>query len=137
LQALYDVPENDIILVHDAARPGVSAEIISSVIEAASSFGSALAAIPVVDTLKREDEGKSAQTFPRYDLWRAQTPQAASRVVFLNAYKQAILDDYEGTDEAELLEHIGIHPMLVTGNEKNLKVTYPEDLELLRKLMGG
>jgi 2-C-methyl-D-erythritol 4-phosphate cytidylyltransferase len=105
------------------------------VVETAASFGSALAAIPVVDTLKREDEGKSAQTFPRYDLWRAQTPQAASRVVFLNAYKQAILDDYEGTDEAELLEHIGIYPMLVTGNEKNLKVTYPEDLELLRKLM--
>jgi 2-C-methyl-D-erythritol 4-phosphate cytidylyltransferase len=135
LQKLFDAAEDDIILVHDAARPGVTARIISDVIESAKAFGAALAAIPLVDTLKREDEGKSANTVSRESLWRAQTPQAASRIVFLNAYKTAITDDFEGTDESELLEHIGIYPTLVTGSEQNMKVTYPEDLELVKKLM--
>jgi 2-C-methyl-D-erythritol 4-phosphate cytidylyltransferase len=135
IQTLFHVPDDDVILVHDAARPGVTAKIISDVTEMINLRGAALAAIPLVDTIKREDEGKAVNTIPRVSLWRAQTPQGARRVILLNAYKTAINDDFEGTDEAELLEHIQVFPTLVTGADRNMKVTYPEDIELVGKLM--
>ncbi|HYM19809.1 MAG TPA: 2-C-methyl-D-erythritol 4-phosphate cytidylyltransferase [Candidatus Kapabacteria bacterium] len=135
LAKLSDVPPDDIILVHDAARPGVSAEIITSLIEAIKRSDAALAAIPVVDTLKRDEGGNSVETISRDHLWRAQTPQGATHEILSQAFAAAEREAYEATDEAELLERIGIRATLVLGSEKNMKVTYPEDLDRVARLM--
>lgn len=137
LQKLLDENPEGIVLVHDAARPGVDASIISSVIEAAMGQGAALAAIPVVDTLKRELGGLSVATVSRAQLWRAQTPQGAGLQLLRKAFEEAKALRFEGTDEAELLERLGIHSKLVLGNERNMKVTYPEDLDRISRLLIG
>ena len=126
----------EIILVHDAARPGVSDQIITDVIEASAEYGAALAAIKVVDTLKSEKDGCVDGTVSREHLWRAQTPQGAKKPLLLQAFEQAASDGYIGTDEIELLERIGVKVRIVAGSEENLKVTFPNDLLRLEKLLG-
>jgi 2-C-methyl-D-erythritol 4-phosphate cytidylyltransferase len=135
LSALSVGSSSEIVLVYDAARPGVEASLISSVIDASAEHGAALAAIPVVDTLKREAGGLSVATVSRASLWRAQTPQGAKRVLLEDAIREAGIRGYEATDEAELLERMGFNAKLVLGSERNMKVTYPEDLERVKKLL--
>ncbi len=122
----------DYALVHDAARAFVTEEIIIDVMEATIEFGAAIAAIPVVDTLKIVSDGVIDATIPRESLWRAQTPQGASLEVLLEAYHAAITQDFNATDEASVLEHAGVAVHVVLGDESNFKVTYPEDLERAR-----
>ena len=134
LSSIHDHCE--IVLIHDAARPGVSNQIITDVIEASAEYGAALAAVAIVDTLKREENGMVLGTIPRENLWRAQTPQGAKKQLLLQAFKQAESDGYIGTDEIELLERIGIKVRIVSGSEENLKVTFANDLLRLEKLLG-
>ncbi len=133
LSSLHD--DCEIVLVHDAARPGVSDQIITDVINASGEFGAALAAVAVVDTLKREEHGMVSGTVSRENLWRAQTPQGAKKQLLLQAFAQAESDGYTGTDEIELLERIGATVRMVAGSEENLKVTFPEDIERLERLL--
>jgi 2-C-methyl-D-erythritol 4-phosphate cytidylyltransferase len=135
LAMLAEGASTGVVLVHDAARPGVDAVIISSVIDAASESGSALVAIPVVDTLKRESGGHSVATVSRAQLWRAQTPQGAKTPLLLRAIDEAKALGYEGTDEAELLERSGQHPRLLLGSEQNMKVTFSDDLDRISRLI--
>lgn len=128
MQKLEELGASDSVLVHDAARPFVRSELITNVIEAIEKHGAALAAIPVVDTLKHSAGGFSAATIPRKDLWRAQTPQGARFELLKQALESAHSGSYSATDEAELLERIGVKPFLVIGDEKNVKITYSEDL---------
>ena len=127
----------EIILVHDAARPGVSGQIITDVIESSAEYGAALAAVAMVDTLKRGENGMVSGTVSRENLWRAQTPQGAKKQLLLQAFKQAESDGYTGTDEIELLERIGVKVRIIAGSEENLKVTFPEDLQRLEKLLSN
>lgn len=126
---------SELVLVHDAARPGIDVAVITAIVEAIDRHGAALAAIPVVDTLKRESDGFSAATISRASLWRAQTPQGARRVLLLKAVDEARIRGYEGTDEAEVLERAGVAVKLVLGNERMMKVTYPDDLERVALLL--
>lgn len=135
LNALSARVAADVVLIHDAARPGIAPELISAVIAASSEFGAALAAIPVVDTLKREVDGLSVSTVSRASLWRAQTPQGAKRSLLERAISEAVVRGFEATDEAELLERIGVNAKLLLGSECNMKVTYPEDLSRVAALM--
>lgn len=135
LRALKDkAPQN--VLIHDAARPFVSAEIISRIIACLERSPACLAAIPVSDTLKAEQNGIVSRTISRNGLWRAQTPQAFRFDDILEAHGLAEAegrDDF--TDDAALAEWRG-HPVeLVMGSERNIKLTTAEDFELAEKLM--
>lgn len=120
--------EDDIILVHDAARPLITHRIIEAVIDAAILYEASIAAVPIVDTLKREEGGFAKETISREHLWRAQTPQAARAGLLEMALVHAQNTQTIGTDEADLLSLIGVESFIVHGDENNFKITYIEDL---------
>ncbi|HEX2167196.1 MAG TPA: 2-C-methyl-D-erythritol 4-phosphate cytidylyltransferase [Longimicrobiales bacterium] len=135
--ALSAVPmEADIVLVHDAARPLVSAEVIERCINAAAGGRSAIAAIPVVDTVKEVDEGGRVTGTPdRRTLWAAQTPQAFPAEVLRNAHARAAADNVSTTDDAALVTRYGGAVVVVEGAPENLKVTTPVDLKIIAALL--
>ncbi|MDR2368775.1 MAG: 2-C-methyl-D-erythritol 4-phosphate cytidylyltransferase [Deltaproteobacteria bacterium] len=126
-------PGAQVVLVHDAARPLVRPGDIGRVREAARLHGAAILAIPVSDTLKLAGpDGDVAKTVPRDRLWRAQTPQGFSREVLGRAFSLA---DGEGfTDEASMVEAMGVKVRLVLGSQDNLKITDRADLEMARAI---
>ena len=125
-----EVGADDVVLVHDAARPCVVAADIAAVLDAARADPvGALLAAPVRDTLKRAgDDGRSAGTEPRERLWRALTPQAFRRAELAAALHAAAAAGVVATDEAMAFERLGRFPRLVEGRDDNLKVTTPADL---------
>uniref|UniRef100_UPI00405619A9 2-C-methyl-D-erythritol 4-phosphate cytidylyltransferase n=1 Tax=Candidatus Electronema sp. TaxID=2698783 RepID=UPI00405619A9 len=123
------------VLVHDGARPLVTATLIDRCIAGIAEHGAVIAAVPVKDTLKEAAGGTVLRTVDRERLWQAQTPQGASRVLLEQAYRQAEADGFVGTDEASLLEHAGIPVSVVMGSGRNLKITQPEDLALAAALL--
>jgi len=124
----------EIVLVHDGARPLVTAELISNCCQAVVKHGAVIAAIPVKDTLKKANNNITiSATVDRTNLWQAQTPQAARLELFRQAFAAA--GSCEVTDEASLLEFAGIPVSLITGSETNIKITHPEDLRMAGKLM--
>ncbi|WP_269532936.1 2-C-methyl-D-erythritol 4-phosphate cytidylyltransferase [Chitinimonas sp. BJYL2] len=131
LAAIADqVSRSDWVLVHDAARPCLAAPDVSRMIATLrdDTVGGILA-LPVADTLKRAASGERiAATVNRDALWRAQTPQMFRHGLLSDALAQAASDAI--TDEASAVERLGHAPRLVPGNERNIKVTYPEDLAL-------
>ncbi|MCY7377725.1 MAG: 2-C-methyl-D-erythritol 4-phosphate cytidylyltransferase [Gemmatimonadaceae bacterium] len=126
---LDDLPdESQIVLVHDAARPLVGAATIERVVSAVRAGRSVVAALPVVDTLKHgDDDGRIEHTVSRESLWRAQTPQGFPRQVIVDAHRRAMADRVSATDDAALLERLGIPVHVVRGSERALKVTEPDD----------
>ncbi len=121
-------PECDIVLVHDAARPLVPMPVVDRVVDAVRAGHSAIAALPVVDTLKEVDEtGRIVRTVERAALWRAQTPQGFPRDVLLRAHRAAEDGGYDGTDDAALVERIGVPVTVVQGSERAMKVTDAAD----------
>jgi 2-C-methyl-D-erythritol 4-phosphate cytidylyltransferase len=125
---------DDVVLVHDAVRPLVTAEIIHDVIEAAKKYGAAIAALPAVDTVKqveRTSEGAIVKaTIPRAGVVLAQTPQGFHYSVIKKAFDEAAADGFMGTDEASLAERSGHEVAVVMGSPKNIKITTPGDMEL-------
>ena len=125
---------NDIVLVHDAVRPFVTAEIIHDVIEAAQKYGAAIAGMPAMDTVKqveRTAEGAViTTTVPRERVVMAQTPQGFRYSVLKKAFDEATADGFLGTDEASLVERSGHEVAVVMGSPRNIKITTPADMEL-------
>lgn len=120
----------DGVMVHDGARPLVRAEDVRRAMRAVAPGTGALLATPCVDTIKViESGGKVLQTLDRSTLWAAQTPQLATLPDMLEAFARAERDGVRGTDEAMLLERIGLKVLVVEGSTENFKVTYPGDLE--------
>jgi 2-C-methyl-D-erythritol 4-phosphate cytidylyltransferase/2-C-methyl-D-erythritol 2,4-cyclodiphosphate synthase len=123
-------PAADVVLVHDAARPYVSARLIDDTIAAAFEHGAAIAAVPVRDTVKRAgvsgNQRRIRETLPRNEIFLAQTPQGFRRDVLEQALSAA--DDMAVTDEAMLVERAGIPVHIVEGDARNVKITTPEDL---------
>jgi 2-C-methyl-D-erythritol 4-phosphate cytidylyltransferase / 2-C-methyl-D-erythritol 2,4-cyclodiphosphate synthase len=129
-------PEMELVLVHDGARPLVSAAVIDRCLEAAARDGAAIAAVPVRDTLKQgDDAGWITATVDRSRLWQAQTPQVARRELLLKAFRRN--GEAEVTDEAGLLERAGIPVRLVAGAAINIKITHPEDIALAEAILRG
>jgi len=123
--------EPEIVLVHDGVRPFLSHKMIRETINAAREYGAAITAIPVHDTIKRVDaSGLVSQTVERENLWRVQTPQAFQYKILNEAFKKANSENFYGTDEGTLIEHLGAPVKVIEGSEKNIKITQPEDLEL-------
>jgi 2-C-methyl-D-erythritol 4-phosphate cytidylyltransferase len=126
---LDDLPdEAEIVLVHDAARPLVGASTIDRVVAAVRDGRSVVAALPVVDTLKEVDEdGRIVRTIAREPLWRAQTPQGFPRRIIVDAHRRARAERVTATDDAALLERLGMPVHVVRGSERALKVTDADD----------
>jgi 2-C-methyl-D-erythritol 4-phosphate cytidylyltransferase/2-C-methyl-D-erythritol 2,4-cyclodiphosphate synthase len=120
----------DRVLIHDAARPFVSAEIIDRVLVALETQQGAIAAAPLTDTLKRANaDGTIAGTVDREGLWRAQTPQGFHFAAILSAHRQAAAQGRNDfTDDAALAEWAGIPVALVPGGNENVKITTADDL---------
>ncbi len=130
LEGLKAVPSgwDGIVLVHDAARPFVSAPLIESVVVAARDTGAAVPVVPVSDTIKRVRDGKVAETVDRAELAAAQTPQAFRFSLLVRAYEEAFRDQVTVTDEAMAVERLGLPVAIVPGDIINKKLTTPEDL---------
>ena len=119
-----------LVVVHDAARPLATADLFDRCLRAALGRGAAIAAIPVSDTLKRVSDGVVRATVPRHDLWAAQTPQAFRRDLLLAALAHEIATTSTFTDEAGLVEALGLPVAVVLGESSNLKITVAADLAL-------
>ncbi|MEK0435220.1 MAG: 2-C-methyl-D-erythritol 4-phosphate cytidylyltransferase [Pseudomonadota bacterium] len=136
LLALADqLDADDWVLVHDAARPGLTVALIDKLIAFVRDDAvGGLLAMPVVDTIKHSDgHGRSQHTVARDLLWAAQTPQMFRYQVLLDALQRAD----EITDEASAIEALGLQPKLVEGSARNFKVTLPEDVLLAEHHLKG
>jgi 2-C-methyl-D-erythritol 4-phosphate cytidylyltransferase len=129
LQMLND--EHEIIVIHDAVRPFVSENLISRAVAAAREFGAVTVGVPAKDTVKKVTaEGWVKKTVAREGLWLTQTPQVFRRSIILAAYKKAAADGFYGTDDAGLVERMGIPVRMIPGENDNIKLTTSEDLLL-------
>ena len=137
LERLAESPTGgpDLVLIHDAARPLVDAATITRVVEALRHSPAAIAAVPVIDTLKKGVDGVTAGTVDRAGLWRAQTPQGFRFSTILEAHRR--LAGAGLTDDAAVAEAAGLPVALVLGSPDNLKVTTPVDLERAHRLLGS
>jgi 2-C-methyl-D-erythritol 4-phosphate cytidylyltransferase / 2-C-methyl-D-erythritol 2,4-cyclodiphosphate synthase len=126
-----------VVLVHDGARPLVSAALVSRVIAAVERHGAAIPALPVAETLKRVDDDRIQATVDRSGLVAAQTPQGVRRSFLRDALASPTARDGTWTDEAALLEACRIAVHVVPGDPANLKVTVPTDLERAASLLTG
>lgn len=133
---LEDMPESvQTVVIHDAARPLASDAVIDRVIREAQRGHGAIAALPVVDTLKRVDEhGRIVGTVDRTALWRAQTPQAFPRAIIDEVHTRARRDNLSATDDAALCEHYGFPVVVVRGSERAMKVTESGDFAIAEAL---
>ncbi len=135
LQTLPD--EVETVVVHDGARPLVSAEVIEECIRRARSGVGAVAGSPAVDTLKRVDPGgKVVATPDRSELWHAQTPQAFPKALLVDAYRRAVAENWPVTDDSGVVERAGGAVVMVPSPTANLKVTRPADLAVAELLLG-
>lgn len=131
-----DAPDEEWVLVHDAARPCITRVEIDALLESAGSDAvGGLLAVPLADTLKREQEGRVRETPSRESLWRALTPQMFRLGALRHALRAARSAGRTPTDEAQALEWLGQHPRLVAGSEMNLKITTAADLELAAAIL--
>lgn len=131
-------PDAEWALVHDAARPLVTPGVIERTLAAAAETGAAIPAVPVKDTIKTAGpDGIVAGTPARSSLWAVQTPQAFRVELLLAAHKQAEADGFLGTDDAALVERLGRPVRIAEGDERNVKATTPNDLELIERWLSA
>lgn len=151
-QTVNGVSENTIILVHDAARPFVSDDIINSVIKGAEECGGAVPAVSVKDTvrqaealegasdtelLKDGDSRAASRTLDRRLLYSVQTPQGFRAGVLTAAYEKAYKEEFFGTDDASIVERMGINLKMVKGDYANYKITTKEDMRAEMRIGTG
>ena len=123
----------DIVLVHDAARPFIPPGTVAALLAAVQRMPGAIPALPVADTLKRMQDGVITMTVARDGLFRAQTPQAFHFPLLLALHQAA--DSAQATDDAALLEAGGHAVTVIAGSDDNIKLTYPEDLVRLERVV--
>ncbi len=121
-------PELEWVAVHDAARPLVRAEDVARVVTAARRHGAALLAVPCRDTIKHVRDGVVRETPSRAECWAAQTPQVFRVELLREALAKAEAAGFVGTDDAQLVERLGVPVHVVEGDPGNLKITDPADL---------
>ncbi len=130
--------DDDIVMIHDGARPFVDNEMILSLIDATKKFGASTLGVPVKDTIKIVDENLfGIETPDRKKLYQIQTPQTFKTGVIFNAYKSMFeCANYNITDDTMLIEQYGgVNAKIVMGSYKNIKITTPEDIEITEKFL--
>jgi len=123
------------VAVHDAARCLVRPETVSRAIAVARREGAAILAVPTRDTIKRVLGTRIVETPSRAECWAAQTPQIFRVELLREALAKAEADGYLGTDDAELVERLGVAVHVVPGDSDNLKLTHPEDLVVAERIL--
>ncbi len=124
----------EVVLVHDAARPFVVPGVVERVLAAVGQHGAAVPVLPVPDTLIEAENGYG-RALPREQLRLVQTPQGFDRELLLRAHEAAVAEGRGATDDAQLVRALEHPVVLVPGDRRMFKVTYPEDLELLAALL--
>jgi 2-C-methyl-D-erythritol 4-phosphate cytidylyltransferase len=141
LMAETHCSEDDVVLVHDAARPLIDPATIDRTIDAVVEHGAAIVGLPAVDTIKQVERTAYGAiitaTIPRERIVQAQTPQGARCGLLKRAFAEAMADEFAGTDEASLLERAGNVVAVVQGSAKNFKITQPGDIELAEFYLAG
>ena len=148
LEALLNsgISSDDWILVHDAARPGITPALIDKLIRSVqNSDTGGLLAVRLADTLKQADLGSvvagniphAEKTIPREHLWQAQTPQMFGLKSLHTALEDAIRLEADVTDEASAMELSGVKPLLIEGTTSNFKVTHPADWDLMQLVLSS
>ena len=137
-QGLKSILKRDVghVLVHDAVRPFVHVEKIREIIKACQEHDAAILAIRPKDTIKFSNGSPFLQsTLDRSNLWVVQTPQGFAVKLLSDAFDRAIRDGFTGTDDASLVEHLGVKVRIVEGSYDNIKITTREDLELAELIL--
>jgi 2-C-methyl-D-erythritol 4-phosphate cytidylyltransferase len=123
--------DTDLVLVHDGVRPFIETKRISLLIKACKEYDAAVLAVQPKDTVRRSAGGSFFdQTLDRTALWLVQTPQAFRSGILLRAFEKARKEKFTSTDEAALVERLGVKVRIVEGSYDNIKITTPEDLEV-------
>lgn len=136
LQAIH--PDAGIVVIHDGVRPFVSHRQLEACIVGAMKWGACILGIPAYDTLKRVTAtGTIIETLERDSIWLAQTPQAFRYDLIQKAHEQARQKGYTGTDDASLVELLGVEVKILNGTRNNIKITNMEDLDRARILLEG
>jgi 2-C-methyl-D-erythritol 4-phosphate cytidylyltransferase len=130
-----DLIESEVVLVQDASRPLITADLVRRVADAASEADAVIAAVPMDETLKQAEDGRVLGTVDRSTIWKAQTPAAFKTRVLKDAHERAAKEGFVGTDEAQLVERYGGIVRIVSGSRRNLKITWAEDFELAEALL--
>ncbi|CAM5313072.1 2-C-methyl-D-erythritol 4-phosphate cytidylyltransferase OS=Lysinibacillus sphaericus OX=1421 GN=ispD PE=3 SV=1 [Lysinibacillus sphaericus] len=125
---MKEMEQVDIVLVHDAARPFITHDIIANLVQSANNFGAAIAGVRAKDTMKKVRNGIIEETVSRESLWMIQTPQAFRFDLIVEAEDVAEKVGFLGTDEAMLVERLGHEVHIVESNYENVKMTTKEDL---------
>ena len=120
---------SDYVMIHDGARPFVKKDLLDRLVVGMEEYKAVLAMVPCKDTIKRVKDGKVVETLIRSELMQAQTPQAFDTVLIRNAYKDAIENNIQATDDASMLELQGKDVYVVEGDYDNIKITTKEDLK--------
>ncbi|PLX74000.1 MAG: 2-C-methyl-D-erythritol 4-phosphate cytidylyltransferase [Desulfuromonas sp.] len=126
---------DDVVLIHDGARPLLPPDVVDEAIAAVQRCGAALVAVPAKDTVKEVEDGMVVKTPDRSRLWLAQTPQAFRYQLIASAHEKAYKEAYQATDDAQLVEWLGKPVAIVSGSYCNLKITTPEDLLLAESFL--
>lgn len=136
LQALMVHP-TDIVLIHDAVRPLVSHVQIEELIEACITYKAVVPAVQPKDTIKHSSpDGEFVfSTLDRSSLWLVQTPQAFAADLVVSAYQRAHAEQYSATDDASLVERMGVNVKIVEGRYDNMKITTSEDLSIAEVIL--
>jgi 2-C-methyl-D-erythritol 4-phosphate cytidylyltransferase len=127
-------PDTDLVAVHDAVRPFITIETIHNVIDEAARCGAAIVGVPAIDTVKQVTRGtdhvRIRSTLPREKLVMAQTPQVFRYELLMRAFDSARGDGFTGTDESSLVERLDVEVSVVSGSDRNIKITKPGDMDL-------
>jgi len=126
----------DYVVVHDGARPLLTSSLLERVLREGITWGAAVAAVPLKDTVKIGDsKGFVVDTPDRHTLWSVQTPQVFKKDVLVAAHEFARSSGALGTDDASLVEELGNRVKIVSGEYENIKITTPEDLEIAEAIL--
>jgi 2-C-methyl-D-erythritol 4-phosphate cytidylyltransferase len=128
--------QTEIVIIHDGARPFVSAALIDRCVESAAEKGAVVVGLPARDTIKVVGAGRRIETTPdRSLLWEIQTPQVFQRELIVDAHRRAEADGVEVTDDAMVVERLGKPVYLLEGERTNIKITLPEDIWLAEMMI--
>jgi len=131
--ALDTIPETAVVAIHDAVRPLITTEIISSAYQQALDKGNAVVAVPSKDSVRWHNGRGISQNLNRSEVFLVQTPQIFQSAILKKAYEQEYLEEF--TDDASVVEHSGVKINLFPGDPENLKITFPADLRIASLLL--
>jgi 2-C-methyl-D-erythritol 4-phosphate cytidylyltransferase len=126
---------SEYVVVHDAARPFVTSEMVDRTLSSLADAEGAIVATPLDETLKRVDGDVVDETLTRAHLWRVQTPQSFRTSILLDAHDKAAAEGFEATDDASLVERYGGRVVVVHSTRANMKLTYPEDFVIAEAML--